>query len=65
MRHLVNVIIEVTQYTGLFNAAGTPCTAQPVRAAGTRMPASLQAGWARRRARNCCSPPRAGEAAVG
>ena len=26
----------------LFNAAGTPCTAQPVRAAGTRMPSSLQ-----------------------
>jgi Asp-tRNA(Asn)/Glu-tRNA(Gln) amidotransferase A subunit family amidase len=39
---LVDVIIEITQYTGLFNAAGTPCTAQPVHAAGTRMPASLQ-----------------------
>jgi amidase len=39
---LVNVIIEITQYTGLFNAAGTPCTAQPVRTAGTRVPASLQ-----------------------
>ena len=39
---LINVIIEITQYTGLFNAAGTPCTAQPVRAAGTSMPASLQ-----------------------
>jgi amidase len=39
---LVDVIIEITQYTGLFNAAGTPCTAQPVRATGTRMPASLQ-----------------------
>ncbi len=39
---LVNVIIEITQYTGLFNAAGTPCTAQPVRAAGSRIPASLQ-----------------------
>ena len=39
---LVDVIIEITQYTGLFNAAGTPCTAQPIRAAGTRMPASLQ-----------------------
>jgi amidase len=39
---LVNMIIEITQYTGLFNAAGTPCTAQPVRAAGARMPASLQ-----------------------
>ena len=36
------MIIEITQYTGLFNAAGTPCTAQPVRAPGTRMPASLQ-----------------------
>jgi amidase len=39
---LVNVIIEITQHTGLFNAAGTPCTAQPIRAAGTRIPASLQ-----------------------
>jgi amidase len=39
---LVNVIIEITQYTGLFNAAGTPCTAQPVPVGGTRMPVSLQ-----------------------
>jgi amidase len=39
---LINVIIEITRYTGLFNAAGVPCTAQPVRAAGTRIPASLQ-----------------------
>jgi amidase len=39
---LVNVIIEVTRYTGLFNAAGVPCTAQPVPAAGARIPASLQ-----------------------
>jgi amidase len=39
---LVNMIINITQYTGLFNAAGTPCTAQPVPAAGTRIPASLQ-----------------------
>src|SRR5579859_3660167 len=39
---LVNTIIEITQYTGLFNAAGTPCTAQPVPARGTSMPASLQ-----------------------
>jgi amidase len=39
---LVNMIIEITQYTGLFNAAGTPCTAQPVSAAGSRIPASLQ-----------------------
>jgi len=39
---LVSVIIEITQYTGLFNAAGVPCTAQPVLAAGSRIPASLQ-----------------------
>ena len=39
---LVNMIIEITQYTGLFNAAGTPCTAQPIPATGTQMPASLQ-----------------------
>ena len=36
------MIIEITQYTGLFNVAGTPCTAQPVRAVGTRITASLQ-----------------------
>jgi Asp-tRNA(Asn)/Glu-tRNA(Gln) amidotransferase A subunit family amidase len=36
------VIIEITQYIALFNAAGTPCTAQPIRAAGTAIPASLQ-----------------------
>jgi len=39
---LVDVIIEITRYTGLFNAAGVPCTAQPVLAAGSRIPASLQ-----------------------
>jgi amidase len=39
---LVNVIIEITQFTGLFNAAGVPCTAQPVPTAGSRIPASLQ-----------------------
>jgi amidase len=39
---LLNVIIEITRYTGLFNAAGVPCTAQPVRAAGSPVPASLQ-----------------------
>ena len=39
---LVDTIVEITQYTGLFNAAGVPCTAQPVRAAGSRIPASLQ-----------------------
>ena len=41
------------------NVAGTPCTAQPVRAAGTRMPASPQLVGPRR-ARNCCSPRHAG-----
>ena len=39
---LINVIIEITQYTGLFNAAGVPCTAQPVPATGSRIPPSLQ-----------------------
>jgi Asp-tRNA(Asn)/Glu-tRNA(Gln) amidotransferase A subunit family amidase len=39
---LVDVVIQVSQYTGLFNAAGAPCTAQPVRVAGSRIPASLQ-----------------------
>ncbi len=39
---LLDVIIEITQYIALFNAAGTPCTAQPIRAAGTPIPASLQ-----------------------
>jgi Asp-tRNA(Asn)/Glu-tRNA(Gln) amidotransferase A subunit family amidase len=39
---LVDIVIQITQYTGLFNAAGVPCTAQPVPAAGSRIPASLQ-----------------------
>jgi amidase len=39
---LVDVIIQLSQYTGLFNAAGVPCTAQPVPAAGSPVPASLQ-----------------------
>jgi amidase len=39
---LVTISIEVTRHTSLFNAAGTPCTAQPVPAAGSRLPASLQ-----------------------
>jgi amidase len=39
---LVDIVIQTSQYTGLFNAAGVPCTAQPVRAMGTRIPASLQ-----------------------
>jgi amidase len=39
---LVDVIIQLSQYTGPFNVAGVPCTAQPVRAAGSPVPASLQ-----------------------
>jgi amidase len=39
---LVPAIIEITSHVSLFNAAGTPCTAQPVPAAGSRLPASLQ-----------------------
>jgi amidase len=39
---LLSVITEVTKYTGLFNVAGVPCTAQPVRTAGSPVPASLQ-----------------------
>lgn len=34
--------VIASQYTGLFNAAGVPGTAQPVRVAGSRVPASLQ-----------------------
>ena len=34
--------IEITRHTSLFNAAGTPCSAQPVPAAGSPLPASLQ-----------------------
>ena len=55
---LLDVIIEITQYIALFNAAGTPCTAQPIRAADTPIPASLQLVGPRG-ARNYCSPPRA------
>jgi Asp-tRNA(Asn)/Glu-tRNA(Gln) amidotransferase A subunit family amidase len=38
----VPIIIEITRHTSLFNAAGTPCTAQPVPSPGSRLPASLQ-----------------------
>jgi len=34
--------IEITRHTSLFNAAGTPCSAQPVPVAGSPLPASLQ-----------------------
>jgi amidase len=39
---MVQAIIELTRHVSLFNAAGTPCTAQPVPVTGSRFPASLQ-----------------------
>jgi amidase len=36
------LVIDITRYTSIFNAAGTPCTAQPIPAEGSRIPASLQ-----------------------
>jgi amidase len=39
---LLPLIIELTKHVALFNAAGVPCTAQPVAIAGERLPASLQ-----------------------
>ena len=36
------IIIEITKHVALFNAAGTPCTAQPVPVRDNRLPASLQ-----------------------
>jgi amidase len=40
--NLVEKIIEITAHVSLFNAAGNPCTAQPVPAQGSSLPASLQ-----------------------
>jgi amidase len=39
---LVEKIIEITAHVSLFNAAGNPCTAQPVPTEGSPIPASLQ-----------------------
>jgi amidase len=39
---LLPTIIELTQHVALFNAAGVPCTAQPVPTAAGPLPASLQ-----------------------
>jgi len=39
---LVPAIIELTSHVSLFNAAGVPCTAQPVPVPGSHLPASLQ-----------------------
>jgi len=35
-------ILDLTRHVSLFNAAGTPCTAQPVPVAGSKLPGSLQ-----------------------
>jgi amidase len=39
---LFSTVIELTQHLALFNAAGTPCSAQPVPVNGVSLPASLQ-----------------------
>jgi len=39
---LLPTVIELTRHVAVFNAAGTPCTAQPVPVPGSRLPASLQ-----------------------
>ncbi|HVT20160.1 MAG TPA: amidase [Mycobacteriales bacterium] len=39
---LVSMAIEITAHVTPFNAAGTPCTAQPIRTDGSAIPASLQ-----------------------
>ena len=38
----VETVIEITRHVSLFNAAGVPCTAQPVPVRGGRLPASIQ-----------------------
>lgn len=40
--NVVELAIGLTRHTSLFNAAGVPCTAQPVPVAGSALPASLQ-----------------------
>ena len=40
--NLVATMIDLTRHVSLFNPPGLPCTAQPVPATGTRLPASLQ-----------------------
>ena len=36
------LVVDITRYTSIFNAAGTPCTAQPIPVKESRLPASLQ-----------------------
>ncbi len=40
--NMLPVVIEITSQVALFNAVGTPATAQPVPTAGGSLPASLQ-----------------------
>ncbi len=40
--NLVEAVIQIAPHVALFSAAGVPCTAQPVPAAGSSLPASLQ-----------------------
>jgi amidase len=39
---LLTTVVELTRHVSLFNAAGVPCTAQPVPVTGARLPGSLQ-----------------------
>jgi amidase len=39
---LAETVIGITSHVALFNAAGNPCTAQPIQVAHSPMPASLQ-----------------------
>ena len=39
---LLQTVIDITRHVSLFNAAGTPCTAQPVRTQDSPLPASMQ-----------------------
>jgi amidase len=39
---LLPIVMEMTKHMTVFNGAGSPCTAQPIPAAGSRLPASLQ-----------------------
>lgn len=41
-QNFVDKVIEITKHVSLFNAAGVPCTAQPVPVRGGRLPASIQ-----------------------
>jgi len=39
---MMATVIDITAHVSVFNAAGTPCTAQPVPLKGSHLPASLQ-----------------------